>query len=721
MSFLPYPPANATEAIAVFQQDVQIAHDIIHGDNTQQVDTEGGIVPTFAKVIKTLTDEVEAATGVDVSLRSDLANSLSSVKVANVDAVKVAAAGVVRISPVIATALGLKTAIESTLAVTNCVILTAGTYTASAEINIPAGKHLIVESGATINANVATSVFRINGSGSSITGGGKIKGQSSASVDPYTFAIATGAIVANCVVAGLTIEDFGNPIVFTDSVKCTVRDCTITGYRSMGIWFNSSVSNAFSTATQDAMVYNNRVSTTYGSYTSGVQAKGIYVSGVRPLVIGNEVDGGATVLSTGYGAGEQAGQRDGIWFNWCQDFICSGNKSRNSVDDCITVYRSVRGLISGNILTDSYITVGVLCIGGSAQYCEDIFIEGNKIFRNGYGGVAVLYGRNIYVSNNDIKDNGATGYLTVNAIAGFGVLSEIGESVVINGNTITKNKRFGVYGKTVNLGGGTIANNSGMVVSGGFIEGHSKNILIQGDAATKHNAVIIDNVTSRNATEYNAFLENVKRVDVVGGSFGSVSAFLAGNQYGIYASGVLDFNVNGSRIAWTTNSAIYCKPFTTTPAGEKLNCSISNVSVERVGDGIANANAAAVDANVDVLSIRSLAIDYADKRGVLFTPRSTSATVNVSDIHGYRIGAFNVNYGRLFEVASACANVHAHNLSVLCDQVHPNAPRALYNVVTPNGCTAVMLMNIDAARASSGNSIGTATYLKQVNVITGYA
>lgn len=86
MSFLPYPPANATEAIAVFQQDIQIAHDIIHGDNTQQVDTEGGIVPTFAKVIKTLTDEVEAATGVDTSLRSNLANVNSTVSIAGFQA-----------------------------------------------------------------------------------------------------------------------------------------------------------------------------------------------------------------------------------------------------------------------------------------------------------------------------------------------------------------------------------------------------------------------------------------------------------------------------------------------------------------------------------------------------------------------------------------------------------------------------------------------------------
>lgn len=81
MSFLPYPPTNTTEAIQVFKQDVQIAHDVVHGGDTTDVATENGNVPSFSKLVKTLTDEVEAATGVDVSLRSDLASSNSTVLV----------------------------------------------------------------------------------------------------------------------------------------------------------------------------------------------------------------------------------------------------------------------------------------------------------------------------------------------------------------------------------------------------------------------------------------------------------------------------------------------------------------------------------------------------------------------------------------------------------------------------------------------------------------
>lgn len=86
MAFLPYPPTNTTQAIALLKQDVEIAHDIVHGDVNTQVDTENGLVPSFAKVVKTLTDEVNAATGVDTSLRSDLANTSSTTLVGGVKA-----------------------------------------------------------------------------------------------------------------------------------------------------------------------------------------------------------------------------------------------------------------------------------------------------------------------------------------------------------------------------------------------------------------------------------------------------------------------------------------------------------------------------------------------------------------------------------------------------------------------------------------------------------
>jgi hypothetical protein len=86
MAFLPYPPATTTDVIAVLKQDAGIAHEIIHGNVTTDVDTESGLVPSFAKVVKTLTDEVNAATGVDVTLRANLAAANSAVLVGGVEA-----------------------------------------------------------------------------------------------------------------------------------------------------------------------------------------------------------------------------------------------------------------------------------------------------------------------------------------------------------------------------------------------------------------------------------------------------------------------------------------------------------------------------------------------------------------------------------------------------------------------------------------------------------
>jgi hypothetical protein len=89
MTFLPYPPTTTTDVIAVLKQDAGIAHEIIHGNVTADVYTESGLVPSFAKVVKTLTDEVNAATGVDTTLRADLAAENSTVMIAGITAVQV--------------------------------------------------------------------------------------------------------------------------------------------------------------------------------------------------------------------------------------------------------------------------------------------------------------------------------------------------------------------------------------------------------------------------------------------------------------------------------------------------------------------------------------------------------------------------------------------------------------------------------------------------------
>lgn len=53
MTFAKYPPENISEAITVFKQDVEITHEIVHGDGNTEVLTENGLVPSFSRVINT--------------------------------------------------------------------------------------------------------------------------------------------------------------------------------------------------------------------------------------------------------------------------------------------------------------------------------------------------------------------------------------------------------------------------------------------------------------------------------------------------------------------------------------------------------------------------------------------------------------------------------------------------------------------------------------------
>jgi len=49
MSFVKYPPTNIAEAIDVIEQDSEIFHNIVHGDENTEVLTENGLVPSLSK------------------------------------------------------------------------------------------------------------------------------------------------------------------------------------------------------------------------------------------------------------------------------------------------------------------------------------------------------------------------------------------------------------------------------------------------------------------------------------------------------------------------------------------------------------------------------------------------------------------------------------------------------------------------------------------------
>ncbi|QCQ57970.1 tail fiber [Rheinheimera phage vB_RspM_Barba22A] len=58
MAFEKFPPTNASEAVAVFKQDVIIVHDVAHGDENAEVLTENGLIPSIAKFIKDTNERI---------------------------------------------------------------------------------------------------------------------------------------------------------------------------------------------------------------------------------------------------------------------------------------------------------------------------------------------------------------------------------------------------------------------------------------------------------------------------------------------------------------------------------------------------------------------------------------------------------------------------------------------------------------------------------------
>ena len=63
---------STNEAIATFVRDTELAHQIVHGGDTSQVQTDGGLVDTYAKTVKDLRDAgAEAIADLDVSVNQE--------------------------------------------------------------------------------------------------------------------------------------------------------------------------------------------------------------------------------------------------------------------------------------------------------------------------------------------------------------------------------------------------------------------------------------------------------------------------------------------------------------------------------------------------------------------------------------------------------------------------------------------------------------------------
>lgn len=72
MSLLPFPPATTSDAIDLFRQDVEILHEVVHGDENAEVLTDNGLIPSVENVIKEIQDRT---IGVEATLNAAIANT----------------------------------------------------------------------------------------------------------------------------------------------------------------------------------------------------------------------------------------------------------------------------------------------------------------------------------------------------------------------------------------------------------------------------------------------------------------------------------------------------------------------------------------------------------------------------------------------------------------------------------------------------------------------
>lgn len=440
MSFLPYPPANATEAIAIFSQDVQIAHDIIHGDETQQVDTEGGIVPSFAKVVKTLTDEVNAATGVDTSLRSDLANINSVVQVAAVKALD----------------LGRKYG-EFVLVEDYSNLVVAGDWTNAWNAALSTGKNVAgtrgVEykvTGKLFNTNNQyvdlrgsairqytdqTPIFdAVNKAGVTITGG-KLFGKAEASYVNSSSSLAIGVLgtgATNLKVYDMEFDGFyysplmvasgGTNIYYFDNIvdgipailaadtsRRNTTGATIIGSRIF-------VTRNDIRGTASGLIIGQGSSSVFiegNTIHDLINEHGIYAdTGIVRLSITNNI-----IYNTGaFGTGLKVQYYDAYGVS-PQYTKIEGNTIVNTGTDGILVYNSSGTLRVAVVSVSDNIVVNAGAYGIAVRDSDDAIVSGNNIVNCGQSGIA--YGRcgNIDIIGNKVRGSGASGIRDLSGVS----------------------------------------------------------------------------------------------------------------------------------------------------------------------------------------------------------------------------------------------------------------------------------------------------------------
>jgi hypothetical protein len=76
MALLPFPPNNISEAIALINQDSQILHEVVHGEDTSESLTDNGLIPSVSKVLKDIQQRILDSLSLDTIVEKKLYSEL---------------------------------------------------------------------------------------------------------------------------------------------------------------------------------------------------------------------------------------------------------------------------------------------------------------------------------------------------------------------------------------------------------------------------------------------------------------------------------------------------------------------------------------------------------------------------------------------------------------------------------------------------------------------
>jgi parallel beta-helix repeat protein len=262
--------------------------------------------------------------------------------------------------------------------------------------------------------------------------------------DIVTLTSCTDFVARNCTFADASKRTVGGGV----TGKAHFVNCTITGSDDYPIQISGS---------NDMLVEGCTITFPSTGTPTGANVRAIQPTSVTNFrALGNYISTGRKY-------------RDGIWMTGVSYFTIAGNTIEETEDDQVSCGECLYGTITGNSLSGSNTTGGVVLLdGGNGVYNQDISIVGNTI-SDGAHGIYIFLSKRIIVSANTIYDfeNGVicataspSDDLLVSANTMFGITVNAVD-VGATPNVIVANNKLrgstGTYGVTGTVGSTIIA------------------------------------------------------------------------------------------------------------------------------------------------------------------------------------------------------------------------------------------------------------------------